>query len=136
MRKNQTIRKNIIKIDNNSKIFIIFANEFAMNIHFENTALQELYETGRTTDKNYRKLQPHVVKQFIHKVNYLRNAERIEDLYIIKSLHYEKKQGDLKHIESVWINEQYRLLFQSSTLPQTVIITEITLLKISKHYEH
>ena len=107
-----------------------------MNIHFENSALQELYETGRTTNKNYRKLQPQVIKQFVNKVNYLRNAEKIEDLYLIKSLHYEKKQGDLKHIESVWINEQYRLLFQSSAYPQTVIITEITLLEISKHYEN
>jgi len=136
LQKITTLKNFIIKNDNNSEIFTIFANEFTMNIHFENSALQDLYETGRTTDKNYRKLQPHVVKQFINKVNYLRNAEKIEDLYHIKSLHYEKKQGDLKHIEGVWINEQYRLLFQSSALPQTVVITEVSLLKISKHYEN
>ncbi|MGC3977655.1 MAG: type II toxin-antitoxin system RelE/ParE family toxin [Paludibacteraceae bacterium] len=104
-----------------------------MNIEYANSALKELFEEGKTSDKRYKKLAYPVVKQYISKVNYLRSANRIEDLYKIKSLHYEKKKGDLQDIEAIWINDQYRLLFQS-TEGVTFIITEVLLLEISKHY--
>ena len=44
----------------------------------------------------------------------MRAANRIEDLFLINSLHYEKKEGKLNDVEAVWINDQYRLLFRSS----------------------
>jgi len=106
-----------------------------MNIKFEDSALEELFTNGKTSNKKYKKLQPQVIKQFIKAVNYLRAANRIEDLYKFKSLNYEKKSGDLKDIEAVWINEQYRLLFQSSPLGDSLIITEVSILEISKHYD-
>lgn len=67
-------------------------------------------------------------------VNYLKAANRIEDIYPIKSLHYEKKKGNLKGIDAVWINDQYRLLFESSANEQKIIVNAL-LLEISKHYE-
>lgn len=67
-------------------------------------------------------------------VNYLKAANRIEDIYLIKSLHYEKKKGNLKGIDAVWINDQYRLLFESSANEQNIIVNAL-LLEISKHYE-
>jgi len=85
-----------------------------MQIEFEQTYLEELYIEGKTKNKKYR-FQPTVIKQYKNTIDKLRNAKRIEDLYPIKSLNYEKKSGDLKGIEAVWVNKQYRIEFLSRT---------------------
>lgn len=105
-----------------------------MIIGFNDIALEDLYLYGSTTDRNYKKLSKEVVKQYIKTVNYNKSVQRIEDLYYIKSLHYEKKKGDLKGSEAVWINKQYRLLFTSSP-NENGIVVNVILRKISKHYE-
>lgn len=105
-----------------------------MNIVFEDVSLEELYVSGTTTDNRYRKLAKDVVKQYVKVVNYIRAARRIEDLYYIKSLHYEKKKGDLNGVDAVWINKQYRLLFNSSPDDEGIVVNAL-LFEISKHYE-
>ena len=105
-----------------------------MNIEFETKALEELYTTGVTSDSEYQRLSKDVIKRYIKVVNYLKAARRIEDLFFIKSLHYEKKKGDLKGVDAVWINTQYRLLFHGSP-DETGIIVNALLFEISKHYE-
>jgi proteic killer suppression protein len=74
-----------------------------MNIEFETKALEELYTTGSTSDSNYKRLSKDVAKRYVKVVNYLKAARRIEDLFLIKSLHYEKKKGDLNGVDAVWI---------------------------------
>ena len=106
----------------------------AMNIEFDNTALEELYTNGETQDHQYKRLSKDIVKRYIKVVNYIRGARRLEDLFQIKSLHYEKKKGDLKGSEAVWINNQYRLLFNSSQGDNGIVVNVI-IDKISKHYE-
>ena len=93
-----------------------------MKIVFEDSALEELYVSGTTTNSQYRKLAKDVVKQYVKVVNYIRAARRIEDLYCIKSLHYEKMKGDLNGVDAVWINKQYRLLFNSSPNEEGVVV--------------
>lgn len=105
-----------------------------MNVEFNDKALEELFLYGVTNDKRYNRLPKAIIKRYVKVVNYLRAARRIEDLFYINSLHYEKKQGTLKDKEAVWINDQYRLIFQSST-DSTGIIVDALLLEISKHYE-
>ena len=105
-----------------------------MNIEFDNTALEELYTEGSTQEREYRRLSINIIKQYVKVVNYLKAARRIEDLYNIKSLHYEKKKGDLKGVDAVWINDQYRLKFYSSP-DNTGIVVNALLFEISKHYE-
>lgn len=105
-----------------------------MNISFEDNALEELYVSGKTKDHKYSKLNPDIVRKYVKVVNYLRATRRIEDLFLIASLHYEKKKGDLHGVDAVWINRQYRLLFHSSP-DETGIIVNALLLEISKHYE-
>lgn len=63
-----------------------------MNIDFKDKALEELYTSGRTKDHKYRKLAPDVIKRYAKVVNFLRSARRLEDLFLIKSLHYERKR--------------------------------------------
>lgn len=105
-----------------------------MKIIFEDTSLEELYTSGATTGGKYKRLSKDVVKQYVKVVNYIRAARRLEDLFCIKSLHYEKKKGDLKGVDAVWINKQYRLLFHSSPDEEGIIVNAL-LFEISKHYE-
>jgi proteic killer suppression protein len=105
-----------------------------MNIKFDDKALEDLYVNGATKDHKYKKLSQDVVKQYIKAVNYIKAVRRIEDLYTIKSLHYEKKKGDLKGVETVWLNAQYRLFFKSSPDDKGIIVNAL-LQEISKHYE-
>lgn len=105
-----------------------------MNIEFENTALEELYTSGFTQNRQYKRLSKDIVKRYIKTVNYLKAARRIEDLFLIKSLHYERKKGDLKGVDAVWINDQYRLLFRSSPDSGGIIVNAL-IFDISKHYE-
>ena len=105
-----------------------------MIIEFEDYALEDLYLTESTNDKDYKRLSKDIIKSYVKVVNYMRGARRIEDLFCIKSLHYEKKKGNLKDIEVVWINDQYRLLCRS--LPdEQGIMKNALLTRISKHYE-
>ena len=96
--------------------------------------MEEMFLTGATNDKKYKRLSQDIVKRYVKVVNYLRAARRIEDLFLINSLHYEKKKGDLQDTEAVWINNQYRLLFKSSPDEQGIIVNAL-LTEISKHYE-
>lgn len=105
-----------------------------MNVEFEDSALEDLFLTGTTEDKKYNRLPKDIVKRYIKVVNYLRAASRIEDLFFIGSLHYERKKGKLKDIEAVWINDRYRLLFRSSPDNQGIVVNAL-LIEISKHYE-
>jgi len=105
-----------------------------MNIEFENKALEELYTTGATQDHQYKRLSRDVVKRYVKVVNYLKAARRLEDLFLIKSLHYERKKGDLKGVDTVWISPQYRLFFYSSPNENEIIVNAL-IFEISKHYE-
>ena len=71
-----------------------------MNIEFENAALEELYTKGTTQDHRYKRLQPQIIKQYVKVVNYIKAVGRLEDLYRIKSLHYEKTKGDLNGVDA------------------------------------
>lgn len=119
------------------KEIIIFATEIettTMNIEFEDPALEELYTTGKTQDHKYNRLSKNIVKSFVKVVNYMKAVRRLEDLFRIKSLHYEKKKGDLNGVDAVWINDQYRLFFYS-TPDEDGIIVNALIFEISKHYE-
>lgn len=105
-----------------------------MNIEFQDTALEDLFTSGSTSDSRYRRLPRDIVKRYVKVVNYLRVARRIEDLYLVKSLHYEKKKGNLQGVDVVWINDQYRLHF-NSTPDDIGIVVNALLTEISKHYE-
>ena len=106
-----------------------------MRIEFEDLALEELYTNGTTTDGKYRKLPKDVIKQYVKVVNYIKSVRRLEDLFYFKSLHYEKKKGDLKGVDAVWINKQYRLFFYSSPNEESIVVNAL-LFEISKHYEN
>lgn len=117
--------------------FLIFVikQRTQMKIEFNEEYLKELFETSKTTNKKYR-FQPQIVKQYIKVVKMLEICDDIESLYQFKSLHYEKKIGNLDGIEAVYVNMQYRLEFisrQEGKEPDTITICK--LINLSNHYD-
>ena len=106
-----------------------------MNITSEDEALLGLYENGKTSSKRYRRLPVQVIKGYKKAVDYMKAARRIEDLFRLKGLNYEALHGDRKGQESVRCNGAWRLIFKSSPLDGSIVITEIELLEISHHYD-
>jgi len=82
------------------------------------------YYTGNYSGK--QKYSEDILKRYRDKVNYMTEAETLNDLSRIRSLNIEKYEGRW----SARINIQYRIEFDFIK-PNTIII-----LKISKHYEN
>ncbi len=58
-------------------------------------------------------------------------------MYQIKSLHYEKKIGNLNGVSAVYVNKQYRILFnEMATNPEDLKIDVLEIQDLSKHYEN
>jgi proteic killer suppression protein len=106
-----------------------------MKIEFEQAYLQELYEQGKASGKKHR-FQPQVIKQYKKAIERLEIADKIEDLYPVGSLNYEKLSGDKNGLESVRVNDQYRIEFIShkeGEEPQTITVCSIV--ELSNHYK-
>jgi proteic killer suppression protein len=105
-----------------------------MEIGFEKEYLRELYETGKTTDKKHR-FQPQVVKKYQQVIGILESVLSVEDLYPYNALHYEKLQGDKKGLESVRVNDQYRIEFTTSKVVSETVVTICNIIELSSHYK-
>ncbi|NOU61055.1 type II toxin-antitoxin system RelE/ParE family toxin [Marinifilum caeruleilacunae] len=106
-----------------------------MNIYFSKRYLEDIYQ-GKTNKHKEFKSNPQLVKQYIKTIDKLRGITKIEQLYQLKSLHYEKKVGNLDGISAVWVNKQYRILFREcSTDPNSLTIDLLEIEDLSKHYE-
>lgn len=105
-----------------------------MFVEFDKEYLRELFEQGRTSDKQHR-YQPEVVRGYQKAVVSLKRAINVEMLYRLNSLNYEVLKGDKKGISSVRINRQYRLEFTVREVVNEQIITVCRLLDISNHYK-
>ena len=73
-----------------------------MEIHFDKEYLQQLYEEGKTKDKKYR-FQPQMVKRYQLRIKTLEYVQNIEELYAIRSFHYEVLKGDKAGISSTLV---------------------------------
>ncbi len=106
-----------------------------MKIKFEKEYLKELYEEGKAKNKKYR-FQKVIIKKYKNTIDKLRVAEKIEDLYTLKSLNYEKLIGDKKGIESVRVDQKYRIEFISTIEREGLnCITICSIIELSNHYK-
>ena len=104
-----------------------------MQIVFKQEYLFSLYY-GQTADKKHR-FQPEVIKKYIKVVNILKNARSVEDLFPFNSLNYAELSGDKAGIESVRVNDKYRLEFQTERTDGEVIVTVCNILELSNQYQ-
>ena len=105
-----------------------------MEIHFDKEYLQQLYEEGKTKDKKYR-FQPQMVKRNQLRIKTLEYVQNIEELYAIRSFHYEVLKGDKAGISSIRVNDQYRIEFTVKQSTSETVVTICNILELSNHYK-
>lgn len=105
-----------------------------MTVRFEEEYLEELYRTGRSSDKKHR-YQPEIVRKYKYCVDTLEAARSVETLYRIKALHCEALQGGKAGILSIRVNMQYRIEFTVRDEGQEPVITVCNILELSNHYK-
>ena len=105
-----------------------------MEIKFEKKYLEELYLNGKTSDKKHR-FQPQIIAKYRKTIDLLESLTVVEDLYRYHSLHYEVLVGDKAGMESVRVNDQYRIEFQTKRVEAEIVVTVCNILELSNHYK-
>ena len=105
-----------------------------MVVTFNEDYLERLYTKGETGIKKLW-FQPQVVRGYQKAVKILMQAERKEDLFPFKSLHFETLHGDKQGRFSVKANDQYRVEFTMSENGQDTQITICNIMELSNHYK-
>ena len=105
-----------------------------MIVAFEKQYLCDLYETGKSNDKKHR-FQPQIIEKYKERIDTLKKANRIEDLFLIASLNYEMLQGDKKGISSIRVNLKYRIEFTVKINEMETSLTICNIIELSNHYK-
>ena len=105
-----------------------------MEIIFDKEYLRELYLTGKSSGKKYR-FQPNVIEKYRKTIDLLESLSSTEDLYRYRSLNYEVLKGKKEGIESVRVNDQYRIEFTTIRSASEIVVTICNILELSNHYK-
>lgn len=105
-----------------------------MKIIFDKKYLEELYREGHTSDKKHR-FQPQVVAKYRKTIDLLESLSVIEDLFRFHSLNYETLSGDKAGLESVRVNNRYRIEFKTTKVVSDIVVTVCNILELSNHYK-
>ena len=105
-----------------------------MKVTFNEEYLEELYTRGKSGNKKYR-FQPQIVRDYQKAVKFLIQAQRIEDLFPFKSLHFEALHGDKEGRFSLKANDQYRVEFSIEASDDEPVVTICNVLELSNHYK-
>ena len=79
-----------------------------MHFEFKKKRLELLYYQ----EKGAHKYPPEVIDAFFEKMSVIEAAVDIRDLYVMKSLHFEKMKGARSDERSIRLNKQFRLTLQ------------------------
>ena len=105
-----------------------------MIVTFDKEYLEELYTKGKSNDKKHR-FQPEVIKQYKKRIDTLKRAKRVEELFAFNSLNYEVLKGDKDGISSIRVNDKYRIEFTVSNNDAETIVYICNILELSNHYK-
>ncbi|MCM1320440.1 MAG: type II toxin-antitoxin system RelE/ParE family toxin [Muribaculaceae bacterium] len=105
-----------------------------MIVTFEETYLEELYESGTSSNKKHR-YQPSIIKRYKTCINTLKNAPRKETLFQIKSLNFEALKGYKHGRFSIRVNNKYRIEFTITENSEQPILTICNIVELSNHYD-
>lgn len=105
-----------------------------MLVTFEETYLQDLYEKGVSTSKKHR-YQPSIIARYIDRVNLLKKVITKEELFPIKSLHFEALVGNKRGRFSIKVNNQYRVEFTINENLEQPVLTICNIVELSNHYD-
>ena len=105
-----------------------------MEIKFDKKYLEELYNTGKATDKKHR-FQPQIVAKYRKTIDILESVTVVEDLFPYNALRYEKLRGDKDGLESVRVNDQYRIEFKTTKIASETVVIVCNIIELSNHYK-
>lgn len=105
-----------------------------MIVTFNKSYLQELFESGKCNDKKHR-FQPDIVRRYQTRIELLKHASKVEELFLIPSLHYEVLKGDKLGVSSIRVNSQYRIEFTVSRQGDEPLVYICDILELSNHYK-
>lgn len=105
-----------------------------MEIIFAKQYLKDLHITGKTTGKKHR-FQPDIIKRYRKTIDRLAATKKIEDLYTIQSLKYEKLKGEKKGMSSVRVSDKYRIEFEEITVNGEEYVSICNIIELSNHYK-
>lgn len=105
-----------------------------MEIKFDKQYLEELYLEGNTSDKKHR-FQPPVISKYRKTIDLLESVSTKEDLFRFHSLRYEVLVGDKTGLESVRVNDQYRIEFKTTIVVSEIVVTVCRIIELSNHYK-
>ena len=105
-----------------------------MEITFDKRHLKELYETGKTGDKKHR-FQPQTIRKYRKTIDLLESVSVVEDLFRYNSLHYEVLRGDKAGLESVRVDDRYRIEFKTERVVSETVVTICNIIELSNHYQ-
>ena len=103
-----------------------------MEIDFENEYLADIYEGKRAKGKPI--FEQDIEKKFIKTVNMLKSIPRVETLFQMNSLNYEKLSGNKNGFSSVRVTKQFRLEFREIINSESKVFKFI-ISNLSNHYE-
>jgi len=105
-----------------------------MEITFDKAYLRELYETGKTSDKKHR-FQPQTIRKYRKTIDLLESVSVVEDLFRYNGLRYEALHGDKGGLESVRVDDKYRIEFKTKQVVSETIVTICNIIELSNHYQ-
>ena len=105
-----------------------------MTVTFNEEYLENLYKKGETGVKKLR-FQPQVVRGYQKGIKLLIQANRKEDLFPFRSLHFEALHGDKKDRYSIRANNQYRIEFTLTETDDEPVVTICNIMELSNHYK-
>lgn len=105
-----------------------------MKIIFDKPYLEELYLKGRTSDKKHR-FQPQIISKYRKTIDLIESLSVVQDFDRYHSLNYEMLTGDKAGIESVRVNNKYRIEFKTVNVVLEIVVTVCNILDLTNHYK-
>lgn len=105
-----------------------------MKIIFDKPYLEELYLKGRTSDKKHR-FQPQIISKYRKTIDLIESLSVVQDFDRYHSLNYEMLTGDKAGIESVRVNNKYRIEFKTDNVVSEIVVTVCNILDLTNHYK-
>ena len=102
-----------------------------MDFEFADRELQRLYETGKS--RKY-KLQKHLIEKFVMRIDQIRAAHTIHDLWHTPALNFEKMHGFANRY-SVRVQKKSRIEVEVSWQDEKKTRGSFLILRLSQHYE-
>lgn len=94
-----------------------------MEVEFADDSLRRL-ETDGQYDAGFAR---EVVRAYRKRMQMIRAAPDERDFYALKSLHFEKLDGDRKHQHSMRLNKQWRLILELSKRKDGKVVVVISI---------